>query len=498
MEVPNVREALSRRVFFYKSVTTQYGDVEHQLHPPGWCCAAVATRGNWPGVRTIGGITTAPVLKADGSLLASPGYDSSGLLYMPTDRFPQIPDLPTEDEAHKSAIRLLELVCDFPFAGQEHRSAWLAALLTPLARFAFAGPAPMFLFDANTRGSGKTLLTDLVGEIVCGRSLPRMTCPRDDEESRKRITALAIAGDPLILIDNIAGSLGSASLDAALTGTEWEDRRLGKSEMVRLPLMAVWFGTGNNVAIHADTSRRIVFVRLDSPEERPEERTNFLFPNLLDHVRANRPVYLADALTCLRGFIAAGRPKGSGDQFGSFEGWSRIVRDCICWLGLPDPVATRKELISRNDWSADTLAGLVNGLAEADPDGNGLTSAKIVELVERENPEHETLRAAVLDACGAGRKVDTRRLGNMLARFRGTVCDGRAIDCDKPGGIARWFVRPRVFRQRETDQQEQPEQHDPSTSRSPANPFGDTCGSSGSGGSDSGPQKTGDRLQVTI
>ena len=46
----------------------------------------------------------------------------------------------------------------------------------------------------------------------------------DDEETRKRITATLLAGEPIVLLDNIAGMLGCAALDALLTSTTWTDR----------------------------------------------------------------------------------------------------------------------------------------------------------------------------------------------------------------------------------------------------------------------------------
>ena len=89
------------------------------------------------------------------------------------------------------------MTVDFPFAKPEHRAAWLAFVLTPLARHAFSGPSPLFLIDANTRGSGKSLLADVGGILATGTTLARMSNPRDDEECRKRITALALAGDSM-------------------------------------------------------------------------------------------------------------------------------------------------------------------------------------------------------------------------------------------------------------------------------------------------------------
>ena len=80
---------------------------------------------------------------------------------------------------------LLDVVCDFPFAADTHKSAWLAGLLTALSRRAFAGPAPLFLVDANTRGSGKSMLTDVISTILTGRDMPRLSNPSDDDEARR-------------------------------------------------------------------------------------------------------------------------------------------------------------------------------------------------------------------------------------------------------------------------------------------------------------------------
>ena len=106
---------------------------------------------------------------------------------------------------------------------------------------------------------------------------------------RKRITSLVLAGDRLILLDNLEGRFGCAVLDAALTATSWKDRLLGASRIVEAPMIATWYATGNNVAVAADTARRICHIRLESPEERPEMRQGFLYPDLLGWVVRTGP-----------------------------------------------------------------------------------------------------------------------------------------------------------------------------------------------------------------
>ena len=314
-----LRERLTACTRFVQMIKRGDTIVETAAHPPGWCVKAIVKRGEWDGIRPLTAVVPSPVLRADGTVLHSVGYDDKSGLYCADQAGVNVPEHPTQDEAVRAAKLLLDVVCDFPFSKPVHRSAWLAFVLTPLARHAFRGPAPLFLKDANVRGSGKTLLCELGSIIAYGRDIARMSNPNDDDECRKRITALAIAGDPLVLIDNIVGRLGCASLDAALTATVWKDRVLGMSAMVELPLCVTWCASGNNVMLAADTTRRTLHIRLESPMENREERTGFKYPNVTEHAHRNRSGLLSAALTILRGYCCAGRPRHGLTAWGTFE-----------------------------------------------------------------------------------------------------------------------------------------------------------------------------------
>lgn len=397
-------------------------------HVPGWCAQAIQVRGEWAGIRPLVGIVQAPTIRRDGSILSAEGYDpASGLYLAPVGQFNTVRKKPTLDDIHNAVEALLEVVADFPFLADAHRSAWIAALLTLMARHAFDGPAPLFLIDANTRGSGKTLLADAIGLIATGRNMPRMTAPRDDDEARKRITSLAMAGDSLVLLDNIAGTLGCASLDAALTADTWRDRVLGRSEMTsELPLRAVWFASGNNVVLAGDTSRRTVYIRLQSPEERPEERQGFHHPDLRSWLKDERPRLLAAGLTILRGFFADGCPSQGLTPWGSFEGWSSVVREAIVWAGLPDPAETREALRDAADHDGEALRTLLEGLHRLDPSGRGMTAR---DILQADSVSEDGLTDVVHElATGRGGKPNARTLGMRLEKLRGRVCAGLALE----------------------------------------------------------------------
>jgi hypothetical protein len=335
---------------------------------------------------------------------------------------------------------LLDVVRDFPFQTPAHRSTWLSATLTPLARWAFDGPTPLHLFDANTRGAGKTLLADLASQIAFGRVASRMSSPKDDDECRKRITALALAGDLSVLIDNIVGAFGSAALDAALTADRWKDRILGKSEIVELALRMTWMASGNNVVLAADTPRRVIHSRLNSTLERPEERTGFKHPDVREYVRNNRPALLAAALTILRAWFVAGKPRAGISNWGSYEGYSGVVREAIVWCGQPDPADTRQELVEHSDRETSALRELIAGFDELDPDCAGIQAADICRKIEDEPHRYSLARNALSELV---QKVTPRSVGNRLRHLRGRVVGGRTLDERMTRrGVKAWRVVP--------------------------------------------------------
>ena len=421
---PRVRELMS------DSAAWQTEDGQ-STHPPKWAVEALMARGTWPQLRPLEGIIETPVLRPDGSILERPGYDpDTGLLYEPNTAFRRVPEAPMCLEVEQALETLLEAVCDFPFATDAHRSAWLSSVLTSLGRFAFRGPSPLNLYDANVRAAGKSLLADVTGMIVLGRSMARMAPTHNDSEERKRITAIALAGDPLVLIDNVTGPLGSPALDAALTGTQWSDRLLGQSVQLNLPLRVVWFATGNNLQLCGDTSRRSLHVRLDSPEEFPERRGGFRHPQLLEWVRRNRARLVVAGLTILRAFVQAGRPDQSLTPWGSFDGWSALIRQALVWAGQADPGETRNALQVDADRDRETLERLLSGWAEAvSQAGEALSVSQALKLLEDRPEDLVVLRAAVADLCSTpvGLLPKPRALGNRLKKYCGRVIQGRAL-----------------------------------------------------------------------
>jgi hypothetical protein len=393
----------------------------------------VKGRAAWPNLRRLEAVIDSPVFLPDGSVLDAQGYDpQTELLYQPNAaEVPMVPAKPTAEQVRTAIGRLHEVVHDFPFKEPCHRSAWVAAILTPLARFAFAGPSPLFLIDANVLGAGKSRLADVVSIIVDGREMARTPYSEKPEEMRKNITTVALSGDRLILFDDIKSQLGGQALDAVLTSTIWKDRLLGKNENPSISLNTTWYATGNNVGINGDTIRRICHIRLESPEEDPESRTGFLHADLMAWTKSHRPLILQAALTLLVAYHQAGRPNCNIPAWGSYEGWSALVRNTIVWAGLPDPGDTRRELKGEADAEAQIAAALILGWSAVDPFGMGVTTAQVLRnLAEPIDPDKGDLYAGVREAVnswGGLRGLTPRGFGMRLNHLRGRVVGGQSL-----------------------------------------------------------------------
>lgn len=440
---PLLRERLTRCASWVKIVQRDSDECRVPAHPPGWAIDAVYARADWPSVPRLEAVVPHPVLLADGTILDRSGYHSaSGLLVcLPPGLTVNVPDRPSRADVAAAVADLMDVIHDFPFETPGHRSAWFASLLTPLAWFAFTGPAPLFLIDGNVRGVGKGLLADVVALIVTGRPFPRMSYTNDREELRKKITTLAVEGERLVLLDNLAGAVGNDVLDMALTSDTWKDRLLGGNRIYNGPLNVMWVGTGNNVQFEADTARRVLQTRLETADERPEMKEGFRYPDLRAHILSIRGKLLAAALTILRGWIVAGRPTHKLPPWGSFEQWSNVVREAVVFAGLPDPGETRMQLQTMADRDANAMIDIIAGVAEMDEAGRGMTTAEIVKRLKDDESPSETMadmRAAVEELCG---KLCGRILGYKFRHFKRRNFNGRWIDkASSAQGKNRWAV----------------------------------------------------------
>ena len=133
-----------------------------------------------------------------------------------------------------------------------------------------------------------------------------------------------------------------------MTAPFWEDRVLGISEMVRLPIRCLWVATGNNPEFSNEMARRLVRIRLDARVDQPWRRSGFRHPNLMEWVRTNRARLVVACLTLCRAWVAAGMPRGK-TIVGSFEGWAGVMGGVLTVAGVPGFLANVDEMLEAAD-----------------------------------------------------------------------------------------------------------------------------------------------------
>ncbi len=310
--------------------------------------------GTLPELETV---VYSPVFDPHGKLLSKPGYHPDARLwYHAVDEVGEgAPGAPTPEEVQAAKTLLLEeLLGDFPFASLSDQAHALAALLLPFVRLMIADCTPPHLLEAPVPGAGKGLLADAVSLIALGRPCEPTTVTADEDELRKKITALLAKGQPIILLDNVRGGIESAQLASVFTTPTWSDRLLGQNRMVDLPNRALWLITANNPRLSLEIARRGLRIRLDPHTDRPWQRTGFRHPQLREWVKANRPALVRALLVLVQSWISAGQPRGA-KTLGSFERWAAMMGGLLSHLGIPGFLSNAEELyetadIESNEW----------------------------------------------------------------------------------------------------------------------------------------------------
>jgi len=442
LTAPRLRALLAHAAAWLTPSTSKKDQAPRPDMPQPWVVETLLDQEAWP-FPPMTGLVNSPTLRPDGSLILTQGYDAETGLWLTWNQetFPAVHETPTREDAQTALRMLVEPFQDFPFAAQHHCVAAIAAVLTLIARYTVQS-VPLFAIRATTRGSGKTLLADCIAMIATGRPAPKMPQVKEEEEERKRLLALALDGDPLVVIDNVVGALGNPALDLAVTSQLFKDRLLGKNATKEAPLYTVFLATGNNMFFKGDMARRAIPIDLCPDLENPETRSGFVHPRLLEWIQQERPRLISAALTLLRAYWAAGKPAQPIDPYGSFEGWSDLIRSALVWAGAPDPCAGREGLEAASDetfeahgelltvWHAcygykpTTLTGMIADIQLRGSTGNTAIGPQTATMQQW---DHLREMLGFFDPRFDGQKLNSKVLGHALKRLCGRVIHNKRL-----------------------------------------------------------------------
>jgi hypothetical protein len=398
----------------------------------------LARRGRWK-LPVLTGIIHTPFLRADGSICETPGYDlASGLLLKPEgEHYPPIPVLPSKAEAKAALDELTQLIQSFAFVQDKDRSVALSAILTTLDRRSMP-TAPLHAFTSPTAGTGKSLLVDVFAMLANGRPMPVISQGHNEEELEKRLGAALFAGDTAISLDNCDREVGGTFLCQVLTQQHLNIRILGLSRNVETPVNATIYATGNNLVIAGDATRRALLSAMDAGCERLETRV--FADNVIDVARRHRGELVTAALTVLRAWHVAGERIGLS-PFGSFEVWSRRIREPLVWLDQIDPCETLSD-VRKSDPLRDALIAV---LMQWESYLSVNVPYTVQEVIDGALGV-PTFYMALMGVAPSrnGQLVNNISLGRWLRRVEGRIANRLALVQDgNSGGYPRWKLQRR-------------------------------------------------------
>ncbi|MER2624862.1 MAG: hypothetical protein ABTS22_13100, partial [Accumulibacter sp.] len=347
--------------------------------------------------------------------------------------FEPIPQHPTRAQALDALAFLKnEMLSGFPFAADHDRSAALSAILTATVRHSIKN-APMHTFNAPVMASGKSLLADVAALVATGHPATIMSYTPDGDEMRKRVLSVLMQGDLVVNLDNVEEPLANQTLCSVLTQETFTDRILGSNKTGTAPTLCCWLATGNNLVVAGDLTTRVVPCNLDPQVERPEERE--FDRNLYDWIPAHRPHLIREALTVLRAYVVAGKPKPPIKNFARFEDWSLLVRSALVWLGEPDPLAGREAIEDgdpvRVKLRALLMAWYATFKTAPAPCKEAVCRAREAEI-DGENPERPRYPALreVLEEYFTDRRgeISSNAIGYFLRQHAGRILMGARFD----------------------------------------------------------------------
>ena len=379
-----------------------------------------------PPLPVLTRLVHAPIFAPDGSLELEPGYhEASRIYYVPVAGF-RIPPLPNgapsaREVADAKTVILDNALVDFPFVGESERAHAIALLILPFVRELIAGPTPLHLIEKPGPGTGGTLLAEALLHPATGQQLAVMTEGRDEDEWRKRLTAKLRLGPVAVVIDNLRRRLESSALSSAITALIVEDRILGQSEMVRLPVRCVWTATGNNPAVSNEIARRTVRIRLDAKVDRPWLRDGFCHPDLRQWIAEERGALVWAALVLALAWIAEGRPLGS-KKLGMFEDWSQVIGGILEVARIPGFLANAEEFYEASDAELAAWRTFVSVWWEKYRD----EEVGVGDLWKLVNPEDG--EPIDLDLGKGNERSQRTRFGILLTKQRDRQFDGFRIE----------------------------------------------------------------------
>jgi hypothetical protein len=362
----------------------------YRVHPPRPFINDYIPQVGGQGARPLRGLTRLPHIDNNGNIRCFVGYDPRTRLYNDKPIKLDIQPMLSRDEARRLVDKLFHPFSLYRFEDPKAGCATILAALFTILERPYLPLAPMFIFRCAMAGTGKGKLAQALTELALATTPVKMTWGGSAEEFEKRLTGLLLRTPSAISIDNANGvMIKSALLESIITEGYDDVRVLGYSDMIRVYHRASLMLTGCNPIITGDMARRALAIDI-APKSADPERDRYAF-DPVKYVQQHRKELLEAAFSIMRAFRQAGMPQDPRlPEAGSFEEWSRRVRDLVYWLTDYD-VAEGFHLNKAEDPHRQNDVALLEALYNH-YGGKSFTSASVIELYEWVKSEIRTDR----------------------------------------------------------------------------------------------------------
>ena len=388
----------------------------------------------------LNGLARQPYLRADNTLMSVAGYDAvSGMFGIFSEKEFSVPKNPTKEQALTALDMLSDMLAEFCFATATDRSAALCAILTSAIRPSLSA-APIIHIKAHQVGSGKSYLCRLITIFATPQYGTPSTFPKDDEECRKFLLAELLRAPAVIEFDNLTGDLvAHKSLCIALTSEHMTDRVLGVSKTATVSTRALFLSSGNNVGPVQDMTRRCITIHLNPECETPAMRT-FKRPGLVKEIQSQRGKYVSAALTIVRAWISAGRPRTDCPSLAGYDEWSNLCRQPLLWLGCDDPVKSVFDAMA-DDPDRETLEQLLRAWQACFGKKPTMVRDAIKFTLSDFSDARDELCEVLKDIAGEREGINRRSLGRWIKRNSGRIVNKlRFMRASGSRSAEAWYV----------------------------------------------------------
>jgi len=256
-----------------------------------------------------------PVLiERNGDLVEICGYDrKSGILAFgkPTTKVP----------LEKARELLHEVLCEFQFATAADHARALAALITPAMVFGglLHGRAPLDLGEADKSQTGKGYRNKITAAIYNQKVQVINQQTSGVGGMEEAFDTYLVSGANFICMDNVKGKINSSKIESFLTEDSYPARVPYQAGVNIDPERTFVMMTSNKADVTQDLANRSSCVRM---LKRGDDHSFREYPegDILDHVRANQPLYLGAVFAVIRQWHQDGMPR-SRETHHDFRNW---------------------------------------------------------------------------------------------------------------------------------------------------------------------------------